>query len=132
MQLSTAIQSADVHAISVCHKSPSPDDDAQVSGWGVTQGGASTVPDRLQFLNVTIVSFTKCFIQNFPILTLYKQICAVAQRSRGVCNGDSGSALVYQNSQIGIVSWAKGCATGRPDVYANVCDYKDWIEKNAK
>lgn len=47
------------------------------------------------------------------------------------CNGDSGSALIKDETIIGIVSWGlKPC--GLPNsasVYTRVSSYLDWISK---
>lgn len=103
---------------------------ATAIGWGLNEEGV--IPNQLQFVNVTTVSFISCVIRNFPLLPLGPQICAVADTNgAGICNGDSGSALIYRNTLIGIVSWGTGgCANGRPDGYVNVAGYRRWILNN--
>jgi len=41
--------------------------------------------------------------------------------------GDSGSPLVYNNTLIGIFSWAKSCAIGFPDVFTRISCFTDFI-----
>eukprot|EP01083_Nonionella_stella_P197159 725032_1 len=44
------------------------------------------------------------------------------------CKGDSGSPVLYQGKQIGIVSWGLGeCDPSYPDVFTYVPSYYQWI-----
>ena len=47
------------------------------------------------------------------------------------CNvqGDSGGPLVANNKVIGIASFVKPCAEGKPDVFTRVSAYLSWIKK---
>jgi secreted trypsin-like serine protease len=59
-----------------------------------------------------------------------RMICAGGQRGRDSCQGDSGGPLLIdmKSSEIGIVSWGKGCAgEGLPGVYARVSTAEDFI-----
>lgn len=60
----------------------------------------------------------------------FNNICTFLQYGQGVCNGDSGAPLVVGNELVGIVSWAIQCATGVPDVYTRVANYRDWVAQN--
>jgi trypsin len=44
--------------------------------------------------------------------------------------GDSGSALVANGVQIGIVSFVTPCALGIPDKFVKVSAYQDWIKEH--
>ena len=44
--------------------------------------------------------------------------------------GDSGSALIANGTQIGIVSFGRPCAVGYPDVYTRVSSFEPWIRAN--
>lgn len=103
---------------------------ATVIGWGLNENNA--IPNRLQYLSVTTVSLQTCRNRNYPVVPRGPQICAVADTNNaGVCNGDSGSALIYRNTQIGIVSWGTGgCANGRPTGYTDVAGFRQWIQTN--
>lgn len=43
--------------------------------------------------------------------------------------GDSGGPLVANGELIGIVSWGKPCAVGKPDVFTRVYYYREWIKR---
>ncbi|KAL6448595.1 hypothetical protein ACFW04_000459 [Cataglyphis niger] len=45
----------------------------------------------------------------------------------GTTRGDSGSPLVANGTQIGIVSFGQPCAVGYPDVYTRVSSFASWI-----
>ncbi|XP_049829104.1 trypsin-1-like isoform X2 [Schistocerca gregaria] len=63
---------------------------------------------------------------------LPSNICAaLPEGGRGQCNGDSGSPLIANGYQIGIVSWSrKPCASrGSPGVFTEVSYYVDWIKE---
>lgn len=46
--------------------------------------------------------------------------------------GDSGSPLVVNGTQVGIVSFGRPCAIGYPDVYTRVSSFISWIIQNLK
>ncbi|KAL6448591.1 hypothetical protein ACFW04_000458 [Cataglyphis niger] len=48
----------------------------------------------------------------------------------GTTKGDSGSPLVVNGSQVGIVSFGSPCAVGYPDVFTRVSSFTSWIIKN--
>lgn len=55
-------------------------------------------------------------------------VCTQNKPGQDTCEGDSGSALVYNNYQIGLVSFGSDpCASGKPAIYASVPYYKSWI-----
>lgn len=56
-------------------------------------------------------------------------LCALAD-FRGICYGDSGSALVTNNSLVGIASWGVPCAVGKPDQFTRISSFYDWIMTN--
>lgn len=48
---------------------------------------------------------------------------------RDACVGDSGGPLQLDGKLLGIVSYGFGCAVpGKPGVYVNVAEVRDWIE----
>lgn len=116
-----------VASIKLADNTPGQGTTARVSGWGLLRNNGA-VSNHLQYLDVQIISKLSCALLNAPVLNLNNQVCTTAPARSGVCNGDSGSALVYNNEQIGVVSWGKGgCASGRSDVYAEVSKFKGWI-----
>lgn len=56
-------------------------------------------------------------------------ICTKNHKGTGICVGDSGSGLVYNNTLLGIVSWSIGCADGNPCVHARVFPHLEWINE---
>lgn len=97
---------------------------AIVSGWGKTStNGAAS--NQLLALNVTTMSNAIC--SRYLSITA-DQMCTLSQVSKGVCFGDSGSALTSANRLIGITSFVVGgCAGGYPDGFARVYEHIPWI-----
>lgn len=114
-----------IASIPIARSAPQAGSMARVSGWGYND--KNSVPNRLQYLDVKLITKRECSILNAPVSNLDGQICSVADRNKGVCNGDSGAALVYRGEQIGIVSWGLQCASGKADVYAEVPNFSGWI-----
>ncbi|CAG5043403.1 unnamed protein product [Parnassius apollo] len=98
------------------------------------------IPDDLQLLYVETISseacadglreaFEKYGYKAIPPLVSEIELCTFHSIGHGMCNGDSGNALVSKESgyQIGVVSWGLACAVGAPDVFARVSAYKDFL-----
>lgn len=94
---------------------------AIVSGWGDVSSDGAKDP-RLKYTIYTEVK-TSC-----PI---YNSICPIA--NDGItCMGDSGSPLVANGIQIGIVS-SGNCSESDPySAFTNVQNYLPWIQKVTK
>lgn len=114
--------------------------DAIVIGWGKTETGSRS--DRLMQVNVPLVAREECQsaydLHGYAINS--SMICAgFPEGGKDACNGDSGSPLlaplrrdalgqVTKWTQIGVVSWGKGCAQANAyGVYADVGSVQDWI-----
>ncbi|CAH2090061.1 unnamed protein product [Euphydryas editha] len=110
---------------------------SKVAGWGRTETGG-TLSSLLLELIVHTVDGENCSRaidehcdpseQNIKYDSEV-ELCAFNSDLGGVCNGDSGSALVRLDSseQIGVVSWGYACARGAPDMYVRLSAYKEWI-----
>lgn len=58
-------------------------------------------------------------------------ICAGNAQSGGVdsCSGDSGGPMIFNNEQVGVVSWGVGCGdASKPGVYTSVQKLLPWIQ----
>ncbi|XP_047523174.1 chymotrypsin-1-like [Pieris napi] len=122
-----------VKAIEVATEDPNPGDLCKLSGWGFTDQNQRNSPDKLQWLDVKIISENDCktsnlkrFEKSFPITG--NHICALNKNGEGTCQGDSGGSLVCNNKSCGIVSWNIPCARGHPDVYTRTTKYSTWIK----
>lgn len=106
-----------------------------VSGWGITREGAFSLTLVLQAVQAPFVDNVNCN-RSYPGSITADMICAGFPRGgRATCQGDSGGPLVHRlgnrTVQIGIVSWARGCARpNAPTVYARVPYFARWIREN--
>ncbi len=95
----------------------------------------SILPNTLQELTVNIISNSECK-EFYPDELTDNMICTVADDGKGACSGDSGGPLIIkQNGEwvlAGITNWGadEGCASGKPDVFARVSKFKDFIYKH--
>jgi len=124
-----------------------------VAGWGATEQRGRNPADILQFLNVTVFDGQKCkevYENRGGKIDPDSQLCAGGEKGRDSCVGDSGSALMreesiplsrdhkksglYYSRLIGVVSFGpRLCGTkGVPGVYAKVRHYLPWILENVR
>ncbi|KAJ9590907.1 hypothetical protein L9F63_016064, partial [Diploptera punctata] len=102
---------------------------AVAAGWGYASYPATSLPNNLQKVSLSIISNSQCSLYMGNIFTT--SVCASGGNGRGVCNGDSGGPLVAGGKLVGLVSWGRPCAVGFPDVYTRVAEYISWINQNA-
>lgn len=105
-----------------------------IAGWG-TLVFEGSVPNNLQYLNASTLSYERCKNIFTPYPIYENQVCAFATSGQGACNGDSGGPLLSaeNNALVGVVSWGiPPCASGFPDVYTRVYSFLDWIKVNAE
>ncbi|MBP2478800.1 secreted trypsin-like serine protease [Crossiella equi] len=111
------------------------------AGWGNTEpqpgfpgGGVTNYPDRMQEVDVPILSNDECAV-SYPE-TSDRDLCA-GRTGKDSCQGDSGGPLFVslpaRNTfiQVGVVSRGIGCAaTGFPGVYAKLShpELGGWIQ----
>ncbi|KAF5287416.1 hypothetical protein FQR65_LT12241 [Abscondita terminalis] len=107
------------------------DYNAVVSGWGLTSYPSNTSSFELRWLKTERISHFICQLYASRILYTINpsQLCTITNAA-GVCLGDSGSALVANGKQIGIVSQSIPCAVGFPDIYTNVPYVFIWISSS--
>ncbi|MEQ2297338.1 hypothetical protein AMECASPLE_033784 [Ameca splendens] len=101
------------------------------AGWGDI-GDNGTIANRLQEVNVTILSPRTCQKKWTGISIAKSMVCAIgARRLQGFCSGDSGGPLVCDGASAGVVSFSgRRCGDPRtPDVYTRVASFRQWIDK---
>lgn len=107
---------------------------ATVAGWGNRSTDGEDFPQKLQKVDVPIVTNAVCNSKeayNGKIQTT--EVCAgFAKGGKDSCQGDSGGPLVVRQNgafiQAGIVSWGDGCAApNKYGVYARVASFQSWI-----
>nr|XP_054585976.1 LOW QUALITY PROTEIN: transmembrane protease serine 12-like [Nothobranchius furzeri] len=99
------------------------------AGWGDI-GDNETLANRLQELNVTVLSQRSCQRRWREVPIAASMVCAIGnRRNEGFCSGDSGGPLVCDGASTGIVSFSgRQCGSTRtPDVYTRVSSFTDWI-----
>ncbi|XP_071750355.2 transmembrane protease serine 9-like [Centroberyx gerrardi] len=104
-----------------------------VTGWGTINSGVPLPsPQRLQEVDVPIVSNSQCNT-NYGGGITENMICAgLSEGGKDSCQGDSGGPMVSKQDslwiQSGVVSFGRGCAQADfPGVYARVSRYQTWI-----
>lgn len=107
---------------------------ASVSGWGNTSADGESFPQKLQKVEVPIVSNQVCnSAEAYNGQIQDTEMCAgLAAGGKDSCQGDSGGPLVVKQGgefiQAGVVSWGEGCAVANKyGVYARVASFKQWI-----
>ncbi|EDV42032.1 uncharacterized protein Dana_GF17773 [Drosophila ananassae] len=101
-------------------------------GWGLNETGGS-VQETLQEVFLKIYSDEECTSRHNGQTDPKYHICGgVDEGGKGQCSGDSGGPLMYNDEQVGIVSWSvKPCTVAPyPGVYCKVSQYIDWIRNN--
>ncbi|WP_318520859.1 S1 family peptidase [Photobacterium leiognathi] len=110
-------------------------------GWGRTATNNESGSEVLMEVNLSYLPMSQCYFQSpqenwfsSPADTL--KMCTFEKDNlMGVCYGDSGGPLYYQNAvgetvQLGITSFGlPPCGGDSPDVYTRVGAYDEWINK---
>jgi len=108
---------------------------ATVAGWGTISATTTQYPNRLQEVDVPIISNADATIQHsgvFPIEPFHLAAGFITG-GKDACQGDSGAPLMVpgpnQTVQLaGLVSFGDGCAKpDAPGMYTRVLDYRDWF-----
>ncbi|XP_053600595.1 trypsin-2-like isoform X2 [Plodia interpunctella] len=92
------------------------------SGWGRMMQGAPTIPERLMEVEIPVVSYFRCMLVYYSVLTR-NMLCAgnFFFGGKGTCQGDSGGPAVQNGKVVGITSFGRGCAQPlSPSVFALV------------
>jgi secreted trypsin-like serine protease len=106
---------------------------AYVTGWGLTQDGQ--VPEKLSQVTVTVIDQKACnkaYNDTVVGKIIPGELCTNAIE-KGPCRGDSGSPLVINGRQAGIVSLGIDCLYPEyPAIYADVAYFSNWITAQIK
>jgi trypsin len=116
----------------------------RVMGWGWTEYTTPSSSDVLLETTVDYISNEECkemyadFTAQTGLEITDGMMCAY-QNDTGSCQGDNGGPIFHVDkdgeigdrpTQLGIDSWAVGCADPRyPGVYTRVSYYADWIKE---
>ncbi|CAG2171274.1 unnamed protein product [Oppiella nova] len=126
------VKSSTVSTIDLVQTAPAHNSPAHLTGWGKTSGSTNTLPEKLQYTPMNIVSQVECnkIWQPAGQTVTARMICAANAKASG-CNGDSGGPLVVGGQLVGIVSWVyRGCPANTvqwPTAYADVANQYAWL-----
>lgn len=102
------------------------------SGWGQIKVDGY-ISEQLQFLQLDTLSWDACRVHHNSTgnhndqFIFNSTLCTFTKEDEGICFGDSGGGLTYNNEVIGIASWVIPCAVGWPDQWARVSYFRDWV-----
>lgn len=99
---------------------------ARLAGWGdLLPGGPA--PTSAQSGTITLNASTVCAEAYPGLFDSETMLCGSGRSATGIvdaCRGDSGGPLVSSfggsTRLVGIVSWGRGCASGRPGIYTRI------------
>lgn len=109
-------------------KATRPNDGARVVAVGLGSAGEGGVlAENLQQVRLEAVNSRECAkaYDGLAEINGDTEICASGKGD--TCSGDGGGPLFQGASQVGIVSFGKGCDDDHPGVYVRVSTYLDWI-----
>jgi trypsin len=103
----------------------------QVSGWGRIEL-YGIAPGPLLKADVPIMDYDKCSSLHDGYLLLTEICAGTAKNLMDACEGDTGGALVYNGTLIGIATHGNSCCVPNlPGRYVNAAKYTDWILRNS-
>ncbi|XP_034840845.1 trypsin CFT-1-like [Maniola hyperantus] len=134
VRVSTAfpLGSATIRAASIAGANTNVPDNSNVIaiGWGATvHGGQSS--EQLRHVAIRMVNQVRCNTDFRGTITA-NMMCA-GWTGRGICFGDSGTGLVFNNVVVGVSShihW-DGCNSNWPGVFTRISRYAAWIRNHA-
>lgn len=102
---------------------------AQVYGYGRTRGAEVSAILLVGMVSVWEPAACEAAYPGRLGRVRGRSLCANAPEVDS-CQGDSGGPLIYNDVQVGVVSWGDGCAQlGKPGVYASVAAFLPWIQR---
>jgi trypsin len=121
-----------VRTIAMADSSPLAGATVSAAGWGETSEGATTLPDRLRSVVLTVEAKHACGRGNrIPGGYFAPSMMCAGNAGRDTCAGDSGGPLIGSSHGhtvlVGITSFGFGCArAGHPGVYTRVPSVRGW------
>jgi trypsin len=117
---------------------PEVGDEMIVIGWGATNTQTWDFPHVLQETTVQVISNDAC--ESFQLYgqrlyegEIFDEMMCAYSIGTDACSGDSGGPLISRMtdraSQVGVVSWGRGCAM-YPGVYSRVSTGYEWIRSS--
>ncbi|XP_071120550.1 chymotrypsin-1-like [Mytilus edulis] len=108
-----------------------------ITGWGDTDVNAGgNMPDRLQVLNLHVVTNEHCGIAWRIPQTFWNNMICLQDKDKDSCRGDSGGPVICNNKLVGTLSYGNNspCDGSYPSVHSRISAYLDWIKgkMNAK
>ncbi len=109
---------------------------ADVIGYGATSPDGTSPSDRLLHTTVPVVGDGPC-AASYDNIDAPRHLCAgepgtADSPGNDSCQGDSGGPLIVgagsQARQVGVVSFGELCGIDKPGVYAEVANYRSWID----
>lgn len=99
-------------------------------------------PKTLQYKEVLTITQEECLADFEPLQTSdfvdWQQsvdsinngvICTRNANGTGICMGDSGGPVAFNNHLLGLVSWSVGCGNGYPCLSTRIFPQLVWINK---
>lgn len=88
---------------------------------------------NLKYIEVKTINATECRKRSNAgiMINMDTGMCAHKESKpyAGICAGDSGGALTFNGTLIGVSLWcSKPCAVGQPDGYLRISEFIEWIE----
>ncbi|XP_053661123.1 uncharacterized protein LOC128710107 [Anopheles marshallii] len=127
----TFLQHPNIAIIQITNSTTIPGgDQGIVSGWGAVETDGNSVP-HLRATKVKILTQTQCNKRIRNSVTPTASMFCAGNVGRSICVGDGGGPLVYQQRQIGIVSFiVNECGGTEPAVYTRLSNkiVQDYIK----
>jgi trypsin len=117
---------------------PEAGDEVIVIGWGATDTQTWDFPHVLQETTVQVISNDACesfqlYGQRLYAGEIFDEMLCAYSLGTDACSGDSGGPLITRMTdratQVGVVSWGRGCAQ-YPGVYSRVSAGYEWIRSS--
>jgi len=105
-----------------------------LSGWGLVRRYPQTLADQLQKITGRIWGASELRRQYY---SLPDHVVGFGEPGKwSACMGDSGGPLICPNGSgtydvIGVVSFGPGTCSGKPGVFTEVSQYRDWLSQKS-